>query len=67
MKRQKSKNRVTAKSLQKINGKRTSSSLIQAVTEQQVLHIKYLKFHRKTAVLQYNVHKRFGKKCLADQ
>lgn len=26
-------------------------------TEQQVLHIKYLKFHQKTAVLQHNVQK----------
>lgn len=29
-------------------------------TEQQVLHIKYLKFHQKTAVLQHNVQRHFG-------
>lgn len=30
-------------------------------TEQQVLHIKYVKFHQKTAVLQHNVQKRLRK------
>lgn len=36
-------------------------------TEQQVLHIKYLKFHQKTAVLQHNVQKHLGSKCSAGQ
>lgn len=29
-------------------------------TEQQVLHIKHLKLHQKTAVLQHNVQKHLG-------
>ena len=59
---------VTAKSLQKINGKKNIFLIIDSgSTEQQVLHIKYLKFHQKTAVLQHNVQKHLGSKCSAGQ
>lgn len=34
-------------------------------TEQQVLHIKYLKIHQKTTVLQHNVQKHFGVKSVS--
>lgn len=50
---------VQEKSSQNIDDKNKFLITESGSTEQQVLHIKYLKFHQKTAVLQHNVQKHF--------
>lgn len=59
MKRHKKSKTVTAKSVQK-KWQRNIFLIDSGSTEQQVLHIRDLKFHQKTAVLQNDQNKHFG-------
>lgn len=59
MKRHKKSKTVTAKSVQK-KWQRNIFLIDSGSTEQQVLHIRYLKFHQKTAVLQNAENKQLG-------
>lgn len=59
MKRHEKTKTVTAKSVQK-KWQRNIFLIDSGSTEQQVLHIRYLKFHQETAVLQNDENKHLG-------
>lgn len=58
---------LSRQSLEKKKSKNKTKPFLKADSgskEQQVLHIKYVKYHQKTAVLQHNVQKHLGGKSV---